>query len=160
MSTPIPANTIEQIVDATRHPLEHIGRAVSTEETIYILHSGECYKTFNDLRDCPFSKALDRGIDREQWEPYEDRPVKLRVSPRTMRLWPAGDLYDYGFIADGGTPIWATFGGLVTFQSYEMAKHTGVKSYWETLQIVRRVRGETDYEEVSESSSMGSSKNV
>ena len=54
---------LEQIVGARCHPTRHQARAVSAEQTVYILHSQECRDSTPDLRDCPFSVALDNGID-------------------------------------------------------------------------------------------------
>lgn len=75
---------IEEIVGATRHPTDHIARAVSAEQTVYVLHSQACKASGIDLRDCPFSLALDRGIDSppplwDRWEPLQDRPVVVAV---------------------------------------------------------------------------------
>src|SRR6516225_10738811 len=55
----VPAKDIERIVGVARHPIEHWGRAVSTEQTVYILHSKECLDKGGELRDCPYSEALD-----------------------------------------------------------------------------------------------------
>lgn len=77
MSNLVPADQIEAIVGAARHPSEHIGRAVSVEQQVYILHSRECKESGIDLRDCPYSVALDLGIDSEEWP--VDQPVRLRV---------------------------------------------------------------------------------
>lgn len=79
MTALVPPSEIEQIVGATRHPTHHYGRAVSAERTVYILHSQECRDTHDDLRNCPFSLALDLGIDPERgpWAGMEDRPVRL-----------------------------------------------------------------------------------
>ena len=88
MSELVPTSDIEAIVGANRHPDVHIGRAVSAEQTVYILHPDDCREYFDDLRDCPFSKALDKGIDAERWEGFEDQPVRLWVSMQTLRLVP------------------------------------------------------------------------
>lgn len=75
---------IELIVGAPRHPDQHIGRAVSDEETVYILHSQRCKDSTEDLRLCPYSKALDQGIDVEDWAGYVDRPVFLVILSRGL----------------------------------------------------------------------------
>jgi hypothetical protein len=75
----VPAEDIERIVGCPRHRKAHYGRAVSDEQTVYILHSHECKDSGIDLRDCPLSVALDRGIDISQWDGYEDRAVALGV---------------------------------------------------------------------------------
>lgn len=78
----------EGVVGVPRHETDHYARAVSPEQTVYILHSRECLGIFDDLRDCPFSKALDRGINPERWSGFEDRAVRVRVSASTLRLIP------------------------------------------------------------------------
>jgi hypothetical protein len=77
MSDLVPADQIEQIVGARRHSHQHLGRAVSAEETIYILHSYACKESGIDLRECEWSLALDRGIDPFMWEKRMDQPVVL-----------------------------------------------------------------------------------
>lgn len=79
MSKLVPATEIEQIVGESRHATMHIGRAVSEEETVYILHSQECKDSGIDLRACPLSLAMDRGIESESWAGFEDRPVALGI---------------------------------------------------------------------------------
>ncbi|ART69095.1 hypothetical protein BTO20_11320 [Mycobacterium dioxanotrophicus] len=88
MTDLVPASKIEQIVGADRHQTEHLGRAVSAEETVYILHSHECKDSGIDLRDCPFSVALDLGISLDRWADFEDEPVELWVSAADGRLLP------------------------------------------------------------------------
>jgi hypothetical protein len=75
----VPTEDIERIVGAPRAPYDHLGRAVSEEETVYILHSKECLDSGIDLRECRFSKALDNGIDLDDWTHREDAPMVLRV---------------------------------------------------------------------------------
>lgn len=77
MSDLVPAEQIEQIVGAKRHSHQHLGRAVASEETVYVLHSQRCKDSGIDLRECEWSLALDRGIDLDDWRDYEDRPVVL-----------------------------------------------------------------------------------
>jgi len=77
MSDLVPADRIEAIVGAARHATDHIGRAVSYEATVYILHSQECRDSGVDLRECPYSLALDLGIDLSAW--VEDAPVRLAI---------------------------------------------------------------------------------
>lgn len=86
MSNLVNPDDIEQIVGAKRHSHQHLGRAVSSEQTIYILHSGKCKDSGIDLRACEWSLALDRGIDLEDWNGYEDRPVVLAF--HKSRLFP------------------------------------------------------------------------
>jgi hypothetical protein len=75
---------IEQIVGTNRHRKAHYGRAVSAEQTVYILHSQECVDSGIDLRKCRFSLALDLGIDEYEWSQMEDRPVPLTVSRKRL----------------------------------------------------------------------------
>ena len=77
MSDLVPADQIEGIVGASRHATDHIGRAVSAEQTVYILHSCTCLDSGIDLRDCPYSVALDRGIRPAEW--VEDSPRRLEI---------------------------------------------------------------------------------
>lgn len=77
-------STIEAIVGADRGATLHRGRAVTTgKKTVYILHSAECLNSGRDLRNCPYSIALDRGITdpypRMHWRHFQDRPVILRI---------------------------------------------------------------------------------
>lgn len=67
MSDLVPTDQIESIVGARRHAWKHYARAVSAEQTVYILHSRTCLETGIDLRECEFSRALDRGIDPKRW---------------------------------------------------------------------------------------------
>jgi len=76
----VPPEDIERIVGIPRHPWRHYARAVSADQTVYILHilhSHECRDSTPDLRDCPFSLALDRGIDVPRWP--KDEPVYVRI---------------------------------------------------------------------------------
>lgn len=77
MTDLVDASKIEQIVGTKRHPTKHYGRAVSVEETVYILHPETCRHYHDDLRDCRYSRALDGGISEEIWAGYEDKPVEL-----------------------------------------------------------------------------------
>lgn len=67
MADIVPADRIEEIVGAHRHPTRHFARAVSVERRVYILHSEICRESTPDLRTCPFSLALDRGIEHAAW---------------------------------------------------------------------------------------------
>ena len=86
MSARVPADQIEQIVGVERHATRHYARAVSAEQVVYILHPDECRAMYDDLRDCPWSLALDRGIDERDWSGHEDTAVIARV--REGRLIP------------------------------------------------------------------------
>lgn len=85
MSDLVPADQIERIVGAARHPTHHIGRAVSAEQTFYILHSHECRDSGVDLRDCAYSAALDEGIDPAEWT--EDVPLSLAIHDGRLVPW-------------------------------------------------------------------------
>ncbi|MCP2265556.1 hypothetical protein ACFQHV_01065 [Promicromonospora thailandica] len=75
---------IELAVGANRHPTEHYGRAVSADGIVFILHSAECRNSGRDLRECPYSIALDKGIDDvfpwTGWRQVQDRPVRLEIA--------------------------------------------------------------------------------
>jgi hypothetical protein len=75
--TKIVERDIEQIVGTFRRYGVHYARAISSEETVYILHSQRCKDSGIDLRDCQYSLALDHGIDRRCWAEYLDVPVPV-----------------------------------------------------------------------------------
>ncbi|WP_402465741.1 hypothetical protein [Isoptericola aurantiacus] len=83
MSDLVDPQDIEAIVGVKRHPTDHYGRAVSAEEQVYVLHSAACKVSTPDLRDCPYSIALDRGITANgtwnSWRRLLDRPVVLHI---------------------------------------------------------------------------------
>lgn len=72
---------VEAIVGVLRDPERHIARAVSEEQRVYILHSHECVNSGRDLRLCPYSLALDEGIDvdpdGDAW--VEDEPHYVAI---------------------------------------------------------------------------------
>ncbi|WBQ02996.1 hypothetical protein [Kribbella sp. CA-293567] len=84
MSDIVPDTVIANLVGIERHAIDHYGRAVSAEQTVYILHSQQCKDTTPDLRDCPYSRALDRGIAGPvpwpAWQHVQDRPTQLALS--------------------------------------------------------------------------------
>lgn len=88
MSDLVDPGDIEMIVGSDRHQVDHRGRAVSAEQRVYILHSHRCRERYRDLRECPYSKVLDRGIDLEHWAGFEDQPVRLWISVGTLKLVP------------------------------------------------------------------------
>lgn len=77
MSELVDPARIEEIVGVPRHATLHFARAVSAEHTVYVLHSHECKQSGIDLRQCEFSRALDRGIDLRQW--VEDVAVQVHI---------------------------------------------------------------------------------
>ena len=83
---------IEAIVGVPRHDAEHYGRAISSEQRVYVLHSRQCKESTPDLRDCPFSIALDEGIENGMVWPYwrgrQDQPMRLAID-RAGYLRPA-----------------------------------------------------------------------
>lgn len=84
-----PAHRIEKIVGAKRHPTDHLARAVSAEQRVYILHSAECAAPWHrDLRDCEYSLALDLGIDLHIWHDFRDQVVTLAIDADTGELLP------------------------------------------------------------------------
>lgn len=88
MSDIVSSDEIEQIVGAYRDRTLHIGRVVTSEDRVYILHSVECRQAHPDLRECAMSRALDLGVDLDDWRDATDRPMVLGLSDRA-RLVPA-----------------------------------------------------------------------
>lgn len=82
MSDIVDGVEILKIVGAYRHETQHIARAVSEEQKVYILHSATCVDSDSDLRECMYSKALDNGIDPSDWSDCEDRPMVVIVNRR------------------------------------------------------------------------------
>ena len=75
---------IEQIVGARRRPSTHIGRLVTELDRIFILHSAACLREYPDLRDCPYSRALDLSCGEPWriptlWGSSRDVPVALAI---------------------------------------------------------------------------------
>lgn len=85
MTEHVPADQIEGIVGARRHPIDHYGRAVSDEETFYILHSAECLTVFADLKDCPLSVGLNDTFDFDEWP--LDQTLRLEVDENEDLCW-------------------------------------------------------------------------
>ncbi|GAA4117473.1 hypothetical protein GCM10022215_18190 [Nocardioides fonticola] len=109
MSELVPADQIERIVGARRHPHQHLARAVTAERTVYLLHSERCRDTTPDLRTCPYSVALDAGIDPDDWRDHEDGPVVVAII--RDRLFPVIPqwLTDYALYAlPGPAAEWVT----------------------------------------------------
>ncbi len=89
MSDLVPSSEIEGKVGVKRHPYVHYARAVSAEQTVYVLHSQSCLDSGIDLRACRYSLALDHGIDERVWAGREDVPVVVAVPHQ--RLEPLTD---------------------------------------------------------------------
>lgn len=84
MSDLVSPDAIEEIVGAKRLSSVHLGRAVSAEQKVYVLHSQRCRDSGADLRACDFSLALDRGIEPSSWAGMEDVPVALGIWHRRL----------------------------------------------------------------------------
>lgn len=93
MSNLVDRDKISSLVRAERDYWLHIGRHDFEEEGVYIMHSHLCLSLFPDLRECPYSKALDKGISVEHWFSWEDDPVYLR-NHETYGLIPIGFVED------------------------------------------------------------------
>lgn len=85
MTELVPTHEIEAIVGARRRADLHIGRAVSAERQFYILHSHQCLSSTTDLRDCRFSRALDKRGVSDIWGLYRDEPMVLAVDAGELR---------------------------------------------------------------------------
>lgn len=79
MADMVDSSTIEAIVGVPRHATKHYGRAVPSERCVYILHSSECLESGRDLRECPYSVALDHGVEYWRWQQVLGRPVLLEI---------------------------------------------------------------------------------
>ena len=90
MSEIVSTDEIERIVAAPRHATRHVGRAVEAEQTVYILHSRECKDSGIDLRECPFSLALDEGINPPQWITARATELPVMLEVIGGRLVPTG----------------------------------------------------------------------
>jgi hypothetical protein len=89
----VPSQDIERIVGARRHPLRHIGRAVSDEQRLYIMHSAKCVAETSELTECSYSKLLaEKGLSFDAWHDWMDRPVVLVEGPHG--LVPDRDAYE------------------------------------------------------------------
>lgn len=75
----VPDDQIEQAVGAKRDDF-HIARVVTEHKTIYILHSAACKSSTPDLRDCSYSKAMEKDINADAWVGHMDRPVAIAIS--------------------------------------------------------------------------------
>lgn len=81
--------TIESIVGVPRHPTQHWARAKERDNLgrwhhrVYILHSQACVDSGIDLRDCPYSLALDNGVYYRPihgiWSWVEDMAVPVQI---------------------------------------------------------------------------------
>lgn len=91
MTTLVPADEIESIVGAKRHPHLHLGTARSEDGQFYILHSKECKDSGIDLTECEYSILLDEyGVDF--WE--VDAPLVVHIVSSDGELY-TESLEDY-----------------------------------------------------------------
>ena len=89
----------QEIVGAERDPYCHIARADSERQVVTILHSHACLNSYENLRECPFSRSLDLGIVEADWRGHEDRPVVVEIEPN-------GNLVPFPFgTLRSGTPF-------------------------------------------------------
>jgi len=80
MSELVDPSKIEDIVGIARAEHIHFGKLVSDEGVLYILHPFSCLQRHgDDLRQCPFSLALDNGLNPEDWDLYWDDTVALCI---------------------------------------------------------------------------------
>ena len=81
------------IVGCDRDSVLHISRADSSRQVVTLLHSEACLSHFEDLRECPFSEALDQGISLKDWGEYRDRPIVSEIDPNgTLVPFPLGSI--------------------------------------------------------------------
>lgn len=134
MSDLVPADRIEEIVGARRHPTLHLALADSVVERVYVLHSADCVSSVPDLRDCPYSIALDAGILHADWALFEDRPVVVAVRAEDCYLVPvapwtsaAGAAFDFAAAA----LTWSRQGKALVVSWNEL-----VDSLWRAYQVL------------------------
>ena len=87
MTEHVDPTEIERIVGAPRHENLHLGwvdlnghdpDSHLIQAQVFILHSAACKSYRKDLRECPFSIALDRGAG--EWDPdLFERTVVLGI---------------------------------------------------------------------------------
>lgn len=81
MSELVDPQQIEFIVGRDRHLTRHYGRLDPESGYMFILHSQHCVETQDDLRECIYSKALDKGMAPVSgWGEYINRPVHLHIN--------------------------------------------------------------------------------
>lgn len=108
---------IEAIVGTKRHWALHMGRWVTSENMVYILHSARCIEVYADLRTCPFSRALDAGCDPDEWDDWRDQPVALGMATGTLAPYP---------LPESEPP--AVLAGLITDELVERCARAGHKA--------------------------------
>ncbi|GAA2178506.1 hypothetical protein GCM10009785_01330 [Brooklawnia cerclae] len=93
MSNLVDPARIEEIVGCKRHPTKHIARAISAEQTVYILHPDTCAARLmrRPLTECRYSRSLDvAGILPDRWAAWLDQPVFCEWLDAEGRLVPRG----------------------------------------------------------------------
>lgn len=112
-------------------------------DLIYVLTQSKYYMEYSGINAAlaQYDKVHNSGLGTNTTEDMLANALKDLLGVDQPNPQPA---LEYGFSADGGPVITATYGGLVTFNSYESAKHTGDKCYNHTLRIVQRIKGSND----------------
>lgn len=98
MSKKVDPSAIEKIVGAPRNRKAHFGKLMSDEDRMYIMHSHECVRDNEDLRQCKFSLAMDRNMPEAIWNKYADKTVLLGVMEGA--LVPLIELNEEGRVKD------------------------------------------------------------
>lgn len=71
----VPADQIEDLVGRKRHATEHYASARGDD--FFILHSQTCLDAFEDLRECPYSRSLAKGVFKDNR--FEIGPTRIAV---------------------------------------------------------------------------------
>lgn len=83
MSNHVEPDKIEAYVGMPRHA--HLHWAKLDRDVLFILHSERCLKAHKDLRDCPYSKALDLTVLSDGywgiWEACMGEPKVPMIDP-------------------------------------------------------------------------------
>jgi hypothetical protein len=90
VTTLVDPSEIERIVGRKRSNLLHYARLISEDGMFYIMHSLQCVEFEKDLRECPYSLALDEGVDPEVWRGWIDKPAVL-IDIQDGRLVPVNE---------------------------------------------------------------------
>ena len=79
MTQLVDPSDIEAIVGRERDQSEHWGRSRPSDMSFYIMHSFDCLDSVIDLRDCEYSRGLDKSLDNDLWSAGVRGPVQLEV---------------------------------------------------------------------------------
>lgn len=85
MTDLVDRSEIERIVGRPRDQRLHFARNV--EGIVYVLHSYACLKDYPDLRDCPFSLAMDNGLDPNDWEGAGNLALEVILVNKMVPAW-------------------------------------------------------------------------